>query len=42
MKHFFYDGRNLQEALPTEYHAPLVLLSVAVACRRAHQGGGKE
>lgn len=32
MEHYFYDGRNLQEALETNYHSSLVFLSVAVAC----------
>ncbi|MGR8934057.1 MAG: sensor histidine kinase [Gammaproteobacteria bacterium] len=32
MEHFFYDGRNLHDALQSRYHESLVFLSVAVAC----------
>ena len=32
MEHFFYDGRNQQDMLITEYHMGLVVLSVIIAC----------
>ena len=32
MNHYFYDGRDLSQALETHYDASLVVLSIAIAC----------